>query len=221
MSSHHRSGRAAKIRLEIAREAARLKMEEGVPSYHDAKRIAARRIFGRAGQRRLNFRPALLPSNGEIRAHVLLLADLDEGEDRLRRLFDMRVLALWCLHQLEDFDARLMGSVATGHARRGSDIDLHVFADDPDHFEALLEDLDWDVEFDEVTIQKHGQIQQYLHYRVDFEHPVEISLYPRMELRKRSRSSTDGKPIDRLSPKRVVQLLEAEHAEEWAAYLAE
>jgi len=42
--------------------------------------------------------------------------------------FAMRVIALEAMQALERFSPRLIGSVATGHVRRGSDIDLHVCA---------------------------------------------------------------------------------------------
>ena len=44
--------------------------EEGVKQYFTAKRLASKRIFGRVG-RRMRFRPADLPSNGEIRDALL------------------------------------------------------------------------------------------------------------------------------------------------------
>jgi hypothetical protein len=40
---------------------------------------------------------------------------------------------------------------------------------------------------------------------------VELTVYPRGELRHRPRSSTDGKPIERLSLAAVLSLIDREH----------
>ena len=82
------------LRVAIATEAARLMYEEGVKQYFTAKRMAARRLLGRVAGRRLRYRPADLPSNGEIRDALLALAALAEGSGRTRRLFAMRIVAL-------------------------------------------------------------------------------------------------------------------------------
>ena len=50
-----------------------------------------------------------------------------------------------CLRALSEFSPRLIGSVSTGHIRRGSDIDLHVFTDDLDPLfdRSTYEDKPW------------------------------------------------------------------------------
>jgi hypothetical protein len=60
------------LRGAIAGEAARLMYEEGVKQYFTAKRLAAKRLFGRVGGRRMRYRPQDLPSNGSVRdtSHV-------------------------------------------------------------------------------------------------------------------------------------------------------
>ena len=203
--------RQDQLRARIAEEAAALMYREGVKQYLDAKRIAARRLLGASGARRVRFRPRDLPSNGEIRAALLRLAARAEGADRQRRLFAMRAVALETMRALEDFTPRLIGSVASGHIRRGSDIDLHVFTDVEDHLTLRLRDLGWDHDLDRVAIQKDGTVQEFLHIYLDRGFPVELSVYPRRELRVVTRSSTDGQPIDRVPPDRLEDLLRREH----------
>ena len=207
------------LRISIAREAARLMYEEDVKQYFTAKRMAARRLCGRVGGKQIRYRPADLPSNGEIREHLLDLAELAEGSRRGRRLFAMRITALEAMEALAPFDPRLIGSVSTGHVRRGSDIDLHVFTDDEDALFAHLRRLRWTFETERVTILKFGKIREYLHVHVADIFTVELTVYPRRELRFRPRSSTDGKPIDRIHHKRLMDMIAAEHAEPWARYL--
>jgi hypothetical protein len=209
------------LRAQIAAEAARLMYEEDVKQYFTAKRMAAKRILGRAGGKGLRYRPQDLPSNGEIRDALLSLAELAEGERRTRRLFAMRICALEAMRALAPFEPRLIGSVSTGHIRRGSDIDLSVFTDDEDTLLAHVKKLGWTFEVERVTILKFGQIREYLHIHVDDVFRVELTVYALRELRFRPRSSTDGKPIRRVRASALEAILMQEHAEAWAQYEAD
>lgn len=208
--------RADQRRTPIAREAARLMLEEGVRQYFDAKRIAARRLPGQRRQRR--DRAGDLPSNGEIRDALLELVELTEGASRGRRLFAMRVTAWQTMGALLLFRPRLIGSVATGHVRSGSDIDLHVFTESEQALEGFLWNLGWTFETSRVSVRKGGVIREFTHVHVDRGFPVELSVYPPEELRVRGRSSTDGRPIERLSRAAVERLLVRDHPTEWAAW---
>lgn len=208
------------IRVRIAAEAARLMYEEGIKQYFTAKRMACKRILGRAGGRSVRYRPSDLPSNGEIRDALLALAELAEGSRRTRRLFAMRIVALEAMRAIAPFAPRLIGSVSTGHIRRGSDIDLQVFTADPDALEAHLRALGWTFERERVSILKFGQIREYLHFHVADVFPLELTVYEPRELRFRPRSSTDGKPIVRVKESALEALLMREHAAEWTDYLA-
>jgi hypothetical protein len=208
------------IRVAIAAEAARLMYDEGVKQYFTAKRLAARRLLGRVAGRSARYRPADLPSNGEIRDALLALAELCEGSRRTRRLFAMRVVALEAMRAVAAFQPRLIGSVSTGHIRRGSDVDVQVFTDDEGALDLQLRALRWAYERERVTIQKFGEIREYVHYHVADVFPLELTVYALRELRFRPRSSTDGKPIVRVSAAALEKLLAREHAQPWAEYLA-
>src|SRR5882672_4999724 len=110
-----------KLRMAIALEAARLMYERAETEYFTAKRKAAKRLC------RGNVKPSDLPSNSEIRDQIQLFARLHEGEKRTANLKDMRLAALHMMRHLRPFKPRLIGSVMTGHIRKGSDIDIHVF----------------------------------------------------------------------------------------------
>ncbi len=215
MSAERQGG----LRASLALEAARVMYEEGVKQYFTAKRIAAKRVLGRVGGRRLRFRPQDLPSNGEIRDALLRLAELAEGDRRGRRLFAMRVVALEAMRELAPFEPRLIGSVSTGHVRRGSDIDLHVFTDDEGALEAHLRALGWTFEIERVFIVKGGKPREYTHAHVADVFAIELTVYARRERFARPRSSTDGKPIERLDVAALEALAAREHPGEWAEYL--
>lgn len=215
------SERIGGVRAQLAAEAARLMYEEGVKQYFTAKRMAAKRVLGRTLGRQVRYRPADLPSNGEIRDALLALADLAEGSKRRRRLFAMRAVALEAMRALAGFEPRLIGSVSTGHIRRGSDIDIQVFTSDPGALEQHMKSLHWVFESERVNILKFGEVRDYLHYHVADVTAVELTVYEPRELRFRPRSSTDGKPIIRMKAAAVEELMTREHPEAWERYVAD
>ena len=113
----------SKLRRQIAWEAARLLYQRQESEYYRAKMKAARHI------QKGWVKPADLPSNVEIRDQLQQMARMFEGEQRDDALRDMRLEALRLMRLLHRYRPRLIGSVLTGHIRRGSDIDIHVFAD--------------------------------------------------------------------------------------------
>lgn len=114
---------------------------------------------------------------------------------------------------------RLIGSVATGHVRSGSDVHLHVFAWDAAEVEAHVRALRWTFETQQVSIMKGGRVMEFTHVHVADVFPIELTVYPPNELRNRPRSSTDGKPIVRVSAKSLRAICEREHPELWRRYL--
>src|SRR5580692_1029067 len=121
-----------KLRQAIALEAARLMYERSETEYFTAKRKAAKRLC------RQSVKPEDLPSNAEIREQIQLFARLHEGDKRTENLRAMRLEALHLMRLLRAYKPRLIGSVMTGHVRKGSDIDLHVFTDSPNLVADLL-----------------------------------------------------------------------------------
>lgn len=186
--------------------------EEGVGQYFDAKRIAAKRLIGK----RYRFHPKYLPSNGEISDALYELSQFRDPETHEERLFRMRCRALVVMEQLAPFSPRLIGSVSTGRIREGSDIDLHVFTDEIEELQHYLDTLDWRYERQTTTINVNGRFVDYQHIHLDFDFPVELSVYPLRELRVVGRSSTDNKPIRRLSANKLQQLITDEH---WSLYI--
>ncbi|MCP4675021.1 MAG: hypothetical protein GY854_05850 [Deltaproteobacteria bacterium] len=200
-----------RIRLAITQEAARLMYEEEVRQYFTAKRMAAKRLFSKRGAHQLRFRPRDLPSNGEIQAALLKLADLEEGSDRRARQTEMRKLALLAMRELAEFHPRLIGSVATGHVHRRSDIDIQLFCEDEDAPEQFIQARGWSFERQDVLVRRKKQgLVKYQHLLLDADYPIELSIYDLRDLRKRPKSSTDGKPMVRLSIRDLETLISEE-----------
>ena len=203
--------RSNNLRVLVAREAARLMFEEGVEQYFDAKKKAAKRILGKQTRN--------LPSNGEISDELHQLSLFHHGDELATTLFEMRLLAMDVMEHLEVFNPRLIGSVSTGRIRHGSDIDLHIFTDSLEVLQNYLDGFGWQYELKQVWIEKNGKPVEYIHVYLALEYSVELSVYPINEIRVCGRSSTDGKPINRLSVSAVRSLVMKEHGDEWADYL--
>src|SRR4249920_1922483 len=140
-----------KLRQAIALEAARLMYERVESEYFTAKRKAAKRLC------RGNVKPTDLPSNSEIRDQIQLFARLHEGDQRVVHLKDMRLAALQMMRLLRQFKPRLIGSVMTGHVRKGSDIDLHVFTNSPALVAEVLENEGYQFDVERKQIVKHNE----------------------------------------------------------------
>jgi predicted nucleotidyltransferase len=140
-----------KIRRQVAWEAARLMYDREETEYFRAKLKAARRLT------RGDFKPADLPSNREIRDQIQAWACLHEGPRRTENLRDMRREALRMMRILRPFRPRLIGSTLTGHVRRGSDIDLHLFSDSIEAVAAVLDEEGVSYAVERKQVRKHGE----------------------------------------------------------------
>jgi predicted nucleotidyltransferase len=103
--------------LAAAREAARILYLGLIEEYKDAKIQAAASLGTKT-----------LPSNYEVAKELDRLAEEQEGEDRRRLLQRLRGEALDLMRHLSAYQPRLIGSVWRGTARKGSDIDIQVYA---------------------------------------------------------------------------------------------
>jgi len=175
--------------------------------YFTAKRKAAKRLC------RGQFKPADLPSNAEIRDQIQTYARMHEGEKRTVHLRDMRLEALSLMRLLRPFRPRLIGSVMTGHIRKGSDIDIHVFCDGPQLITELLEGqgLQYDVERKQIV--KHGEARIFTHVHVFARFNFELTVYAEDKAHYVFKSSVTGKAIERASIKELEDLIRQEYPE--------
>lgn len=196
----------SKIRRQIAWEAARLMFDRRESEYYRAKMKAARFVC------RGWVKPADLPSNAEIRDEVQNMARLFEGDLQVtQKLRKMRIAALAMMDLLKEYRPRLIGSVLTGHIRRGSDIDLHVFCDNLDAVTGILEYHGYQCEVQRKEISKNGETNIYRHVYVQDVHPFELTVYPANKAHFVFKSSITGKAIERASMAELKQFLETEY----------
>ena len=194
-----------KLRRQIVFEAARLMYDRQESEYFRAKLKAARKVC------RGGVKPSDLPSNREIRDEIQRFALIHEGPSRHENLREMRVEALRFLRLLGRFKPRLIGSTLTGHVRRGSDIDIHVFTSSVDAVTSELdrEGLTYDVE--RKRVRKHGEERVFTHVHVRDRFCVELTLYAADKAHHVFKSSITGKAIERASVAELEDLLRREY----------
>src|SRR5947209_6059090 len=195
----------SKLRQAIALEAARLMYERVESEYFTAKRKAAKRHC------RQCVKPEDLPSTAEIREQIQVFARIHEGDQRTRHLRDMRLEALRMMRLLRAFRPRLIGSVMTGHVRKGSDIDLHVFCDSPALVADLLEQEGCQYDLERKQVVKHGEARVFTHIHVYDRFNFELTVYPEDKAHYVFKSSITGKPIERASVRELEEFLAREY----------
>jgi hypothetical protein len=112
---------------------------------------------------------------------------------------------------LRAYRPRLIGSVMTGHVRKGSDIDIHVFCDSVGLLTDLLEQegLQYDVERKQVV--KHQQARVFTHIHIYDRFNFELTVYAEDKAHYVFRSSVTGKAIERASVRELEELLAREY----------
>jgi predicted nucleotidyltransferase len=199
--------REDKIRLSIAREAARIMYEEGVREYRDAKRKAAK-AFGPEKALSLG---SHLPSNAEIHEELSKLVRMNEGEVQPERLLRMRLIALSWLELFAPFRPFLVGSVLTGTVTERSDIDLHLFADSSEEVELFLDERDIPYEPETVSIRYGSEFHDYFHlYLEDEGIVIDCTVYEPGERYRKPKSSITGRPMERADAARLRLLIAEE-----------
>src|SRR5438067_9110356 len=195
----------AKLRQAIALEAARLMYERVESEYYTAKRKAAKRVC------RQQVKPNDLPSNAEIREQIQLFARLHEGDQRTKNLRAMRLEALRLMRLLRAYRPRLIGSVMTGHVRKGSDIDIHVFCDSVGLLTDLLENEGYQFDVERKQVVKHNEARIFTHIHIHDRFNFELTVYAEDQAHYVFKSSVTGKAIERASIRELEELLTQEY----------
>lgn len=190
-----------KLRRRIASEAARLLYSREENEYFRAKWLAARRVCSRT------VRAGELPTNREVREEIHLFARAHRGERRDALLREMRLAALELMHLLRGFRPRLVGRTLTGSVRRGSQIDLMAFADDPRDVAAALAAHGLACEVEPRPLGRDGQVRPVTRLLFVDRFPVAVLVYRAAVARRRFRSAATGRPISRASIGELARLL--------------
>jgi len=191
------------VRQQIAHEAAKLMVENGIRDYQLAKRKAAARLgLGDARD---------LPRNDEIEREREAYQRLFGTEEHSRHVVSLRRHALEAMRLLDDFGPRLVGPVLSGTADRHSEICLHLFSDPPEDVALFL--LDRGIPHDQGEARVRFQADD--HERLPAfrflagEAPVERVVFSARARRRTPLSPVDGRPMRRAKLAEVVALVEA------------
>jgi predicted nucleotidyltransferase len=140
-------------RQSVAKEAARLIYIGAYEEYKQAKEAAARS---------LGVSP--LPSNYEVALELDDIAEREEGLERTERLARMREVAQEVMRAVRNYSPVLTGSVWRGTARKGSDIDINVYATESGQVNAALDREGLKVsKSEEVVASTRGQAIRSVH----------------------------------------------------------
>src|SRR5262245_64844753 len=101
----------------------------------------------------------------------------------------------------------------TGHFRKGSDIDLHVFSDSPGLVADLLEQEGCQFDLERKQVTKHGESRVFTHIHVHDRFNFELTVYPEGKAHYVFKSSITGKAIERASIAELEDFLAREYTD--------
>lgn len=200
--ARQKNNEAERGRQLIAQEAARIIVDHGVRDYRLAKRKAADRL-GIAGR-------GALPGNAEIENAVAEHLQIFGRESHADHLRLMRIAALSAMEILAGFTPRLVGPVLVGTADENSAVNLHVFADSAEAVAMELACLGINYRpYERRLKSRRNQLETFAGF--EFHHsnsPIQVTVFPVDGIRQAPMSPIDGKPMKRVGPDFLQQLLE-------------
>lgn len=194
--------RAGNLRRALAQEAARIMAQHGIHDFLTAKRKAAERLGVTDA--------SALPRNVEIESALAEYQRLFAAGAHERSLMAQRRTALHAMHQLSQFEPRLVGSVLSGTATEHADIQLHLFADCPENVTLQLVDRGIAHEITERRVRLDAErIKAFPGLRFAVENRrVEVTVFPRDGIRQAPVSPVDGRPMRRADVDELAALLD-------------
>ena len=115
------------------------------------------------------------------------------------------------LMRLPAFRPRLIGSVMTGHVRKGSDIDLHLFSDSATLVTDTLENEGYSFDLERKQVVKHNESRIFTHVHVYDRFNFELTIYAADKAHYVFKSSITGKAIERASLAELEEFLQREY----------
>jgi predicted nucleotidyltransferase len=187
------------LKSRVAREAATLLYFGAEKEYKQAKTRAAD-----------TFGTHFLPSNVDIALELDKIAEENEGSKRSELLIEMRKEALEIMKFLEGFRPVLIGSVWRGTIRQGSDIDIAVYADEPQEVLNTLKTHGIKISKTAwTTVNKHGATFSsfQIHSESAAKYGFEIVVRSQEEAGKKRKCETFGDEIKGLKTQELEKLL--------------
>jgi hypothetical protein len=203
MARRHPTPRGDNLRRALAQEAARIMAEHGIRDFFVAKRKAAERLGVEDGI-------AALPKNTEIETALAEYQRLFGRESHEESLQAQRRAALTAMHQLREFEPRLVGPVLSGTATEYAEVQLHLFAERAETVTLKLIDHAIAHEVTERRVRMSAErVLAYPGLRFEIEgQAIEVTVFPTDGIRQAPVSPVDGRPMRRANTVEVEALLE-------------
>jgi predicted nucleotidyltransferase len=151
-----------------------------------------------------------LPSNRQIALELDRIAAETEGSSRETRLVEMRREALRVMKLLGMFCPLLIGSVWRGNIRRGSDIDIAVYTDNPEEVVGILKEAKVKVARTQwERVNKQGETLASLHIYAETTFGIEIVARAASESAQKRKCEIFGDTIKGLKLNELGRLLES------------
>ncbi len=188
------------LKCRVAREAATLLYFGAEKEYKQAKVRAAQTLGTH-----------FLPSNIDVALELDKIAEENEGAKRKERLVEMRKEALGIMKLLNVYCPVLIGSVWRGTIKQGSDIDIAVYADEPEVIVRVLKAGDvrvlktmW------TTVNKRGATSESFHIygETSPKHGLEIVVRSQEEAGKKRKCEIFGDEMKGLNIKELEKVIE-------------
>jgi uncharacterized protein len=195
------------LKQKVAKEAATLLYVGAEKEFKQAKHKAAQ-----------TFGAHFLPSNLEIALELDKIAEESEGTKRKERLIQMRNEALETMKLLGSFCPVLIGSVWRGTIKRGSDIDIAAYSDDPDEIINILKSVGIKVSKTAwTTVNKRGTTMESFHIYAETSSNclLEIVLRSREEAGKKRKCEIFGDELKGLNIKELQKVLQTNPAQKF------
>ncbi len=191
----------ARMRAQLAQEAARIIAEEGIKDFHVAKQKAAIRLHAPHTHN--------LPRNDEIHVALLQYQRLFKESSQPQVLKKLRQTASKVMAFFQDFEPRLVGSVLDGTATEHSDINIHLFTDSVEAVSLFLIDrhVPYELGSQYVTLNNNDVVELPCFNLIFEEIDIQLTVFKNKELRHPPRSPINGKPMERISKQKLDELL--------------
>lgn len=186
----------------ITELAARYIAEDGLITYHTAKRKAADKLGYNKNKD--------LPKNIEIERSVITYQNLYQSSSQPQTLFKLRELALDIMNQFECFNPRLVGPVLAGTAGNHSEVIVHLFSDNPEAISILLQENNIPYEMSEKRIRTADKDSISFPSTSFFAGhiPIVLIIFPEKYIKQAPLCPIDEKPMKRANIKKIKSLLQ-------------
>ena len=199
---NHEQRHEQRLRLQLAQEAARLMVEEGVQDFTVAKQKVATRLHLPRGQS--------LPRNEEIQQAVMEYQRLFKHNSHPQTVARLRQTALKAMSFFKDFEPRLVGAVADGSAGEFSPITLHLFPESSETLNLFMinQRLPYDLGSQRTSSSNKPAVDLPVYHMAMEGGDIELIVFDKMAIRQPPRDPVTRKTMQRLDIKQLEALIQ-------------